>query len=121
MTKNFFLEDISDISLCRQHGETIIIIVEPEFAAESRLAGTLHTNTVDIFRNQLKRQHEIVIINCPIMWMNRMQCGEAGLRLAGGSPVLKNKKPLSMEGGFLFGNAGLLWAEFVNFRVCLAN
>jgi len=121
VTKNFFLEDISDISLCRQHGETIIIIVEPEFAAESRLAGTLHTNTVDILRNQLKRQHEIVIINCPIMWMNRMQCGEAGLRLAGGSPVLKNKKPLSMEGGFLFGNAGLLWAEFVNFRVCLAN
>ena len=60
--EEFFSGYISDISLCRQHGETITI-VELAFAAESRLAGTLHTNTVDILRNQLKRQHEIVIIN----------------------------------------------------------
>ncbi len=58
------LEYISDISQRRQHGETITIVV-PEFVAESRLAGTLHTNTADILRSQLKRQRGIVIINVP--------------------------------------------------------
>lgn len=58
------LEYISDIAERRQHGETITIVV-PEFVAESRLAGALHTNTADILRSQLKRQHGIVIINVP--------------------------------------------------------
>jgi amino acid transporter len=58
------LEYISDVSQRRQHGETITIVV-PEFVAESRIAGTLHTNTADLLRNQLKRQHGIVIINVP--------------------------------------------------------
>jgi len=58
------LEYISEISQRRQHGETITIVV-PEFVAESRVAGTLHTNTADILRSQLKRQHGIVIINVP--------------------------------------------------------
>ncbi len=58
------LEYISDVSERRQNGETITIVV-PEFVAENRLAGTLHTNTADILRSQLKRQHGIVIINVP--------------------------------------------------------
>jgi hypothetical protein len=58
------LEYVAEISQRRQHGETITIVV-PEFVAESRLAGTLHTNTADILRSQLKRQHGIVIINVP--------------------------------------------------------
>ncbi len=55
---------IADIAQRRQHGETITIVV-PEFVAESRLAGALHTNTADILRGQLKRQHGIVVTNVP--------------------------------------------------------
>ncbi len=58
------LEYVADIAQRRQHGETITIVV-PEFVAESRLAGALHTNTADILRSQLKRQRGIVIINVP--------------------------------------------------------
>ena len=55
---------IADIAQQRQPGETITIVV-PEFVSESRLTATLHTNTADLLRSQLKRQHGIVIINVP--------------------------------------------------------
>ena len=55
---------IADIASQRQPGETITIVV-PEFVSESRLTGALHTNTADLLRSQLKRQHGIVIINVP--------------------------------------------------------
>ena len=58
------LEYISDIARQRQSGETITIVV-PEFIAENRITGTLHMNTAEILRNQLKRQPGIVIINVP--------------------------------------------------------
>ncbi len=58
------LEYIADIARQRQHGETITIVV-PEFISENRLTGALHTNTADLLRSQLKRQHGIVIINVP--------------------------------------------------------
>lgn len=55
---------ISEISRQRQPGETITIVV-PEFVSNSRLTNALHTNTADLLREQLKRQHGIVIINVP--------------------------------------------------------
>jgi amino acid transporter len=55
---------ISDIAAKRQPGETITIVV-PEFVAENRLSGALHTNTANILREQLKNQHGIVITNVP--------------------------------------------------------
>ncbi|MDO9302786.1 MAG: APC family permease [Anaerolineales bacterium] len=55
---------IADIARQRQPGETITIVV-PEFVSYSRLTATLHTNTADLLRSQLKRQHGIVIINVP--------------------------------------------------------
>jgi hypothetical protein len=55
---------IAEIAKQRQPGETITIVV-PEFVAESRLTEVLHTNTADLLRSQLKRQHGIVIINVP--------------------------------------------------------
>lgn len=55
---------ISEIAQRRQPGETITIVV-PEFISNSRLTGALHTNTADLLRSQLKRQHGIVIINVP--------------------------------------------------------
>jgi amino acid transporter len=55
---------IADISKIRQPGETLTIVV-PEFVSESRVTGTLHMNTADLLRGQLKRQHGIVIINVP--------------------------------------------------------
>jgi amino acid transporter len=55
---------IADIARQRQHGETITIVV-PEFVSNSRLTSTLHTNTAELLRSQLKRQHGIVIINVP--------------------------------------------------------
>ncbi|MBK8823715.1 MAG: APC family permease [Anaerolineales bacterium] len=55
---------ISDIAKERQPGETITIVV-PEFVSENRLSGTLHTNTANILREQLKNQHGIVITNVP--------------------------------------------------------
>ncbi len=58
------LEYISDIADKRQPGETITIVV-PEFVSENRLSATLHTNTANILRAQLKNQHGIVITNVP--------------------------------------------------------
>lgn len=58
------LEYITEISKCRQPGETLTIIV-PEFITSNILASTLHTNTADLLRSQLKRQEGIVIINVP--------------------------------------------------------
>ncbi len=55
---------ISAISRQRQPGETITIVV-PEFVSDSRVTALLHTNTADLLRSQLKRQHGIVIINVP--------------------------------------------------------
>ena len=55
---------ISDIADKRQPGETITIVV-PEFVSENRLSATLHTNTANILRTQLKNQHGIVITNVP--------------------------------------------------------
>lgn len=58
------LEYITEITQQRQPGETITIVV-PEFVSNSRLTAALHTNTAELLRNQLKRQHGIVIINVP--------------------------------------------------------
>lgn len=58
------LEYIADITRQRQPGETITIVV-PEFVSNSRLTAALHTNTAELLRSQLKRQHGIVIINVP--------------------------------------------------------
>jgi len=55
---------IADIARQRQPGETITIVV-PEFVSDSRLTATLHTNTADLLRSQLKHQHGIVITNVP--------------------------------------------------------
>jgi hypothetical protein len=55
---------IADIAHQRQPGETITIVV-PEFVSNNRLSGTLHTNTADLLRSQLKYQHGIVITNVP--------------------------------------------------------
>jgi len=55
---------IADVAKQRQPGETITIVV-PEFVAENRLTEVLHTNTADLLRSQLRRQHGIVIINVP--------------------------------------------------------
>jgi len=55
---------ISEIAAKRQPGETITIVV-PEFVSENRLTNTLHTNTANILREQLKNQHGIVITNVP--------------------------------------------------------
>jgi hypothetical protein len=56
--------DTSSIARKRQVGETITIVV-PEFISNDVFTGTLHTNTADLLRSQLKRQHDIVIINVP--------------------------------------------------------
>ena len=55
---------ISEVARKRQPGETITIVV-PEFVSNSRLSAALHTNTADLLRSHLKRQHGIVIINVP--------------------------------------------------------
>ena len=55
---------ITDIANARQPGETITVVV-PEFITDNRLAGTLHTNTANILREQLKNMHGIVITNVP--------------------------------------------------------
>ena len=58
------LEYIADIAKQRQSGETITIVV-PEFVSSSHMIGAFHTNTAELLRGQLKRQHGIVIINVP--------------------------------------------------------
>lgn len=55
---------ISDVAEQRQPGETITIVV-PEFVSDSRITATLHTNTAELLRSQLKNQHGIVITNVP--------------------------------------------------------
>lgn len=55
---------ITDITQKRQPGETITIVV-PEFVSNNRITAVLHTNTADLLRNQLKRQHGIVIVDVP--------------------------------------------------------
>jgi amino acid transporter len=58
------LEYIADIAEQRQPGETITIVV-PEFVSDNRISNTLHTNTANLLRSQLKNQHGIVITNVP--------------------------------------------------------
>ncbi len=58
------LEYISTIVKDRQLGETMTIVV-PEFVPENQITSMLHTNTADLLRKKLKRQHGIVIINVP--------------------------------------------------------
>jgi hypothetical protein len=58
------LEYIANIADHRQPGETITIVV-PEFVPENEITSMLHTNTADLLRKRLKRQHGIVIINVP--------------------------------------------------------
>lgn len=55
---------IAEISAKRQPGETLTIVV-PEFVSDNRWSATLHTNTANILREQLKNQHGIVITNVP--------------------------------------------------------
>lgn len=55
---------IADIVEQRQPGETITIVV-PEFVSDNRATATLHTNTAEILRSQLKHLHDIVITNVP--------------------------------------------------------
>jgi len=64
------LEYITEISKYRQPGETLTIIV-PEFITSNILSSTLHTNTADLLRSQLKRQEGIVIINVPYQLRER--------------------------------------------------
>jgi amino acid transporter len=58
------LEYITDIARQRQPGETLTIVV-PEFVPNRRVTNLLHMNTAELLRSQLKRQHDIVIINVP--------------------------------------------------------
>lgn len=58
------LEYITEVSKSRQPGETLTIVV-PEFISKNVLGTTLHTNTADLLRSQLKRQEGVVIINVP--------------------------------------------------------
>jgi amino acid transporter len=58
------LSYITDVARQRQPGETLTIVV-PEFVSSNHLADALHMNTAELLRNQLKRQHGIVIINVP--------------------------------------------------------
>ena len=58
------LEYIADVARHRQPGEALTIVV-PEFVSNSRLTSPLHMNTAELLRSQLKRQHDIIIINVP--------------------------------------------------------
>jgi hypothetical protein len=58
------LEYIAEITRQHQPGETITIVV-PEFVSNSPMTALLHTNTAELLRSQLKRQHGIVIVNVP--------------------------------------------------------
>jgi amino acid transporter len=58
------LEYIADVVRSRQHGEIVTIVV-PEFVAENRFVGALHTNTAALLRGQLRRQRGVVIISVP--------------------------------------------------------
>jgi hypothetical protein len=58
------LKYIADIGRQRQPGETLTIVV-PEFVSDNRMAGTLHMNTAELLKSQLKRQENIVITSVP--------------------------------------------------------
>ncbi|HEY2981161.1 MAG TPA: APC family permease [Anaerolineales bacterium] len=58
------LDYIADLEDHRQPGETITIVV-PEFVSRNRLSATLHTNTANLLRSQLRNQPGIVITNVP--------------------------------------------------------
>ncbi len=58
------LQYINEIAQQRQPGETMTIVV-PEFVSNNRLASSLHMNTAELLRSQLKRQPGIVIIDVP--------------------------------------------------------
>jgi hypothetical protein len=58
------LEYVTEMTRQRQPGETLTIVV-PEFVSKSHLTAALHMNTAELLRSQLKRQHDIVIINVP--------------------------------------------------------
>jgi len=58
------LEYITDLAKQRQPGETMTIVV-PEFVSNNRITATLHMNTADYLRSQLKRYPGIVIIDVP--------------------------------------------------------
>ena len=60
------LEYITDVAQQRQPGETITIVV-PELISENRITTTLHMNTAELLRSQLKRQPGIVIISVPFL------------------------------------------------------
>ena len=55
---------LADIRQQRQPGEIITLVV-PEFVSSSPLTAALHTNTAELLREQLRRQHGIVIISVP--------------------------------------------------------
>ena len=55
---------ITEVVRQRQPGETMTIVV-PEFISNDPLTAALHTNTAELLRSQLKRQHGIVITNVP--------------------------------------------------------
>ncbi|MCC7118682.1 MAG: APC family permease [Anaerolineales bacterium] len=58
------LDYIANISEKRQAGEIITVVV-PEFVAMNRVTASLHTNTADFLRSQLKFQSGIVITDVP--------------------------------------------------------
>jgi hypothetical protein len=58
------LQYINEIAQQRQPGETMTIVV-PEFISNNRLTASLHMNTAELLRSQLKRQSGIVIIHVP--------------------------------------------------------
>jgi hypothetical protein len=58
------LEYITEIARQRQPGETLTIVV-PEFVSKSKITATLHMNTAQLLRKQLKRYPGIVIIDVP--------------------------------------------------------
>ncbi|MFT3894372.1 MAG: hypothetical protein QM730_22295 [Anaerolineales bacterium] len=60
------LEYIREISYQRQPGEILTIVV-PEFVPNNRFTATLHMNTAELLRSQLKRQPGIVIIDVPYL------------------------------------------------------
>ncbi len=55
---------VNEIAQLRQANETITIVV-PEFISGNPLASLLHTNTADLLRSQLKRVHNLVVIDVP--------------------------------------------------------
>jgi hypothetical protein len=55
---------INEVAQLRQANETITIVV-PEFISSNPMAALLHTNTATLLRSQLKRVHNLVVIDVP--------------------------------------------------------